>query len=229
MKGRTFLLISSPLKKCSMKLVLALLTGSILFNPTARAWAQTRGSSGQALQQLFTTVLRSPDATSAPETTGGKTEKRKKDDAAAISEEALKICCEKVENDKRRIYYVSDRNGRMVMQLKGIYTRETLIFFHLSLCNRSHLDYDMDSIRFIIADRQGGKGVSPKVTELKPVYIYGNVKIIRGKSRELSVIALQRFTLPPGKRLLIEAREKNGGRHLQLQADNYTLVRARLI
>jgi hypothetical protein len=55
------------------------------------------------------------------------------------------------------------------------------------------------------------------------------MKIIRGKSREPSVIALRRFTLPPGKRLLIEAREKNGGRHLQIQADNNTLVRARLI
>jgi hypothetical protein len=166
---------------------------------------------------------------SAPEAVDRKAEKWGKDDVGPMSEEALKICCEKVENDKRRIYYVSDRNGRMVMQLKGIYTRGALIFFHLSLCNRSHLDYDMDSIRFIIADRQRGKGASPKVVELKPVFIYGNVSIIRGKSREPSVIALQRFTLPPGKRLLIEAREKNGGRHLQLQADNYTLVRARLI
>jgi len=71
--------------------------------------------------------------------------------------------------------------------------------------------------------------MAPRVTELKPVYTYGNMKIIRGKSREPSVIALRRFTLPSGKRLLIEAREKNGGRHLQIQADNNTLVRARLI
>jgi len=153
----------------------------------------------------------------------------KEKSGTAINEEALKICCEKVENDKRRIYYLSTRNGRMVMQIKGIYTRESLLFFHLSLCNRSHLDYDMDSIRFFIADKGGFKGVARKVTELKPVYVQGNMKIIRGKSREPSVIALRRFTLPPGKHLLIEAREKNGGRHLQLQTDNNTLVRARLI
>jgi hypothetical protein len=217
-----------------MKFVFALLTGSILLSLTIGIRAQTSGSSGQALHQLFSVVLRSPAAmdTTAAAGAGEKKKGKERDkekEMAPISDEALKICCEKVENDKRRIYYLSDRNSRMVMQLKGIYTRESLLFFHLSLCNRSNLDYDMDSIRFYIADRQGGKGVSPKVTELRPVYIHGNMKLIRGKSREPSVIALRRFTLPPGKRLLIVAREKNGGRHLQLQADNYTLIRARLI
>jgi conjugative transposon TraN protein len=229
-----------------MKIVLTLLMGSILLNLTTTLSAQPGSSSGQALPQLFSAVARSALADTAVATPGhasskgvvfkgvaikgvamGNPDKTKSE--AAISEEALKICCERVENDKRRIYYLSNRNGKMVMQIKGIYTREALLFFHISLYNRSHLDYDMDSLRFFIADKGGLKNIVSKVTELKPVYTYGNMKIIRGKSREPGVIALRRFTLPPGKRLLIEAREKNGGRHLQIQADNNTLVRARLI
>jgi hypothetical protein len=210
-----------------MKLVFSFLTGIIFLHFTTGLKAQAGKytlSDRPALDHLFSTVIRSsvvmnPDTPAAAEKKPG-----------VNSEEALKICCEKVNNDKRRIYYLSTRNGKMILQLKGIYTRETLLFFHLSLNNRSNLDYDMDSIRFFVADRETGrKPISPKLTELAPVYVYGNTKIIRGKSREPSVIALRRFTLPPGKRLLIEAREKNGGRHLQLQADNYTLVRARLI
>jgi conjugative transposon TraN protein len=207
-----------------MKSVVVLLTGSILLNLTSAVSAQPGRYSGQALPRLFSAVLRSPAVADTPV---GRTVAEK--GPVAISDEALKICCEKVENDKRRIYYLTTRNGKMVMQLKGIYTREALLFFHLSLCNRSHLDYDLDSVRFLITDKGSLKSVSGKVTELRPVYVYGNMKIIRGKSREPAVIALRRFTLPPGKKLLIEAREKNGGRHLQLQADNNTLVRARLI
>ena len=264
-----------------MKIVLALLTGSIMLSLATAVVAQPGKYSGEALPRLFSIVARSHVGADTPVkgsggaasgveskgvaslgvaksgvaksgvAVGGEASAGvvlggvasngipigslpaagpdKEEGRTAITEEALKICCEKVENDKRRIYYLSTRNGRMVMQIKGIYTRESLLFFHLSLCNRSHLDYDMDSIRFFIAEKGGQKGVARKVTELKPVYVRGNMKIIRGKSREPSVIALRRFTLPPGKHLLIEAREKNGGRHLQLQTDNNTLVRARLI
>jgi hypothetical protein len=53
--------------------------------------------------------------------------------------------------------------------------------------------------------------------------------MIRGKSRELPVIVLPRFTLPSNKHLVIEVLEKNGGRNLALQAYNFTLLRPRLI
>jgi hypothetical protein len=41
------------------------------------------------------------------------------------------------------------------------------------------------------------------------------------------VIVLPQFTLPDGKRLVIEVTEKNGGRKLQLFVDNFTLLRSR--
>jgi len=193
-----------------------------------------------------------------------------------VNEEVLKSCCEKLEKDRRRIYYLTARSYRMSMQLKGVYTREGMMFFRLALCNHSNLDYDADSIRFYIRDSRpqpdpgnGGSlfhrinsgplfgfghsqpqpvaGISGHVQNardshairmvpapapaisLSPLYVHGNTRLVKGKSKEQTVIVLPRFTLQEGKTLIIEVLEKNGGRRLQLQTGNNTLVNSRLI
>jgi hypothetical protein len=159
----------------------------------------------------------------------------------AVNEDSLRSCCIKMQKDKRRIYYLMTRKDRMSLQVKGIYTSGETIFFLLLLSNHSHLDYDVDSIRFYEAGRPGrlpgrytwhqpaSPPVHTPVLVLRAVYTYGNTKQVRGKTQELSVIALPRFTLPEGRRLVIEVLERNGGRSLHLFVDNFTLVRARLI
>ena len=204
-----------------MKHEFAILMGSLFIGLVAGVMAQSASPPNQA----FTNP--SPVAHGAASTTGPPPVLGR--ESLSITEEALKDCCEKLENDKRRIYYLSTRNYRMSMQVKGIYTRENMIFFRLALCNHSHLDYDIDSIRFYIADNRWRKNTSLKITGLSPVYVYGNMRVIRGKSQELPVIVLPRFTLGSGKHLVIELLEKNGGRNLQLQAYNFTLLRSRLI
>ena len=144
-----------------------------------------------------------------------------------ISEKELQICCSRLQKDHRRIYYLISRGSRMDLQLKGIYSREKLLFFRLSLGNHSHLEYDVDSVRFLMRDRRATKTSISTVRSLPALYTYGNASSIRGKSREESVIVLPQFTLPNGKRLVIEVTEKNGGRKLQLFVDNFTLLRSR--
>ena len=144
-----------------------------------------------------------------------------------ISEKELQVCCSRLQKDHRRIYYLISRGDRMDMQLKGIYSREKLLFFRLSFGNHSHLDYDVDSVRFLMRDRRVTKTNIATVRSLPALYIYGNARSIKGKSREESVIVLPQFTLPDGKRLVIEVTEKNGGRKLQLFVDNFTLLRSR--
>jgi hypothetical protein len=143
---------------------------------------------------------------------------------------ALKGCCEKLMSAKRSIYYLNDWSYKMMFQVRAIYTREETMFFCLSLANHSHIDYSVDSIRFYIADdsRRPGR-TAVRGAGLTPVCVYGNTRMIRGKTREYCVFALPRFTLPAKKILVIDVSEKNGGRHLQLLANNYTLVKARLI
>src|SRR5579864_3412664 len=141
-----------------MKHEFSILTGSLFIGLVAGVMAQSTSPPKQA----FTNP--SPIAHAAASTTGPPPVRWKK--SLSIDEEVLKDCCEKLENDKRRIYYLNTRNFRMSMQVKGIYTRENMIFFRLALCNHSHLDYDIDSIRFYITDNRWRKNTSLKVTEL---------------------------------------------------------------
>ena len=146
----------------------------------------------------------------------------------AIDEKDLESWCKQVQKDRRRIYYLFHRKFRMSFQLKGIYAHQGLLFFRLSLNNRSHLDYDVDSIRFFIWDSRDNKRSIPSLS-LPAVYSYGNTSLIQGKSQEESVIVLPQLTLPTGKYLVIEVTEKHGGRKLELFVSNFTLLRSRLI
>ncbi len=204
-----------------MKREFAILTGSLFLSLAATVSAQSVGPPNQ------TFINPSPALTISSSTSGRPPAPRWKH--LSVNEETLKDYCRKLENDKRRIYYLNTRDSRMAMQLKGIYTRDGLIFFRLSLCNHSHLDYEIDSIRFYVTDNHWLKNTPVQITGLPPVYIYGNARTVRGKSREFPIIVLPQFTLPSGKHLVIELLERNGNRHLQLQAYNYTLLRSRLI
>lgn len=203
-----------------MKSFFSFLTGCALLSQPNYASAQTGAAHGQAINQLFSAVARS--------SAGGGDTAVSAVKSAGVNKE-LKACCEKVVNAAQRIWYLNDRSGKMKLQVRGIYTRKTTLFFVLRLNNRSPLDYDVDSIRFFIAQKEKWKRSAQRLTELSPVYVYDSAVQVKGYGRVTSVIVLPRFTLARKRRLLIEVLEKNGGRQLQVQASNFTLENARLI
>ncbi|HTI94677.1 MAG TPA: DUF4138 domain-containing protein [Puia sp.] len=138
-----------------------------------------------------------------------------------------------------KIDRVIHRSGKMKLQLRSVYTQGPALYFLLRVQNRSSLDYDVEAIHFFIADPSNKKTPlvsdtlvrSPLVRskELKPVYVYDSSSVVPGYGQAANVVVLPRFTLPYGKRLVIEVLEKNGGRQLQLQTNNYMLERARIL
>jgi hypothetical protein len=146
----------------------------------------------------------------------------------AQNEILLGRCCEKIMRTGPCLLFPAVHNGKMRLRLLGVYSHGPTLFFLLRLNNRSPLDYDIDSIRFCIAGREGSGPPSP-AKALVPVYIYDSATMVPGYRRATTIYAVPRFTLPPDRRLLIIVREKNGGRHLRIQAGNGTLERARLI
>ena len=202
-----------------MKRLHVILAATALLGQFNYAVAQTAATQGQLPDQFLNAVIRSSAVKKA-----------------SIDQAAIKRCCEKIERDIQRVYFLQDRNGKMKLQVKGVYAHGTSIFFWLQLNNRSPLDYDVDSIRFLItaAGRNKDPGsppgsVQPAAKTLQPVYIYDSTVMVPGHSRAVSIFVLPRFTLSAGQQLLIHVQEKNGGRHLQVQATNWTLERARLI
>jgi len=194
-----------------MKLLLVLLAGyALLCQP------------GNAAAQAGMAAARDQPVTGLVQPTASR------EQVAAIQAQ-LKACCQKIARDVQRIYYLNNRNGKVRLVVRGIYTRGKSLFFSLKLINRSALDYDVDSIRFFVAEKQ--KGVHPlqRLNELAPVYVYDSAVLVKGFSRAASVFVLPRLTLARHRRLQIEVLEKNGGRHLLVQASNFTLETAKLI
>lgn len=222
-----------------MSRFLSFLTGLALLGQVSHVTAQTGAVKNKGLEQFFSSIFRSSSPVVSdghPKTTEGKGEHdvwRNNDllHNDLLHNDLLRASCEKIMKESFRITYLNDRSGKMKLQLRGIYTQGPALYFLFRMHNRSALDYEVDAIRFFIADPQNRK--NPLVPypvvrsgELKPLYVYDSSSMVRGYSQVTNVIVLPRFTLPYGKRLLIEVLERNGGRHLQLQTSNFMLERA---
>jgi len=52
---------------------------------------------------------------------------------------------------------------------------------------------------------------------------------VGGKSSERTVFAMDKFTIPQDKELVVELNEKNGGRHQRFCVESGDVVRAKLV
>lgn len=123
------------------------------------------------------------------------------------------------------------RNGKykVMLGLKGIFIKDNAIFFHVTGKNTSHINYTIEFIRFYVRDNKRIKRTASQEIEIKPFLISTEPEEIKGKSFNEWVFALEKFTIPDAKHLIIEMFEHNGGRHLFLPINNRTLVRARAL
>jgi len=209
-----------------MKRIIIMLAVFALSGHANRGTAQSATSSqGQTLDHLFSDYIRSSAVHNPAETATSASAAR----MASINQAELKRCCLKIAGDIQRIYFLKAHNGRMKMQVRGIYAHGPALFFRLLLNNRSPLDYDVDSIRFLVTAASRGKRSPAGAKMLTPMYVYDSTTTVPGHSRASCIFVLPRFTLPPGRQLQIHIQEKNGGRNLEIQTTNWTLERARSI
>jgi len=203
--------------------IIAILTGLTLLSQMSPATAQTGAVRNKGMEQFLSTVLRS----SPPAVSEGPP----RVDLHNVEERVIlfRTSCERIIKEGSWISYGNDRSGKMKLQLRGIYTQGSVLYFLLRLKNRSSLDYDIEAIHFYIVVPPGRKGPVARYSELLPVYVYDSSAMVRGFSHNNNVIVVPRFTLPAGRRLLIEVLERNGGRHLHLLAGNFMLERARIL
>lgn len=115
------------------------------------------------------------------------------------------------------------------MALHGIYIRDQTLYLQLFLENGSNIDYDVDQFRIHIRDRKVTKRTASQETELEPLYVEGNIERIAGRSGQVIVVALEKFTIPDKKLLVIQLLERSGGRHLSIKLKNRHIVKARTI
>lgn len=127
-------------------------------------------------------------------------------------------------DNPRSIKGIRDREWDMVAEVTGIYVHDDVLYFQLQLSNHSPLDYDMELMRLFIRDRKKGKRTAVQEEELTPLLVTNQTNLIKAMTELTMVIAVQKFTIPDAKQMLIQFMEKNGGRHLQLKVKNKKLM-----
>lgn len=130
---------------------------------------------------------------------------------------------------KRRIRFVNESRDKINLSLRGIYIKDDVMFFQFRAANHSNIDYDVDLFKFYVRDKARIKRTASQEVEVKPIYVYGNDKKIKGKSSTDLVYVLQKFTIPESKYLDVEMFEQNGGRNIEVNIKNKSIVNARLL
>ncbi|SEN57410.1 Bacteroides conjugative transposon TraN protein [Mucilaginibacter gossypiicola] len=128
---------------------------------------------------------------------------------------------------KKAFLKKGNENSAIKMVLSGIYIHNQQLYFQIALSNNSNIDYDIDQLRFYIRDQKKSKRTASQETELQPVQVTGNARIIRGSSEQTIVVTLPKFTIPDKKYLTLQLMEDNGGRNIELDIKNKLLIRAR--
>ena len=120
------------------------------------------------------------------------------------------------------------RKQGMELCLNGLYIDEDILYFRLSIQNRSNVRFDPDLFSFSIRDRKRAKRTAEQEVALTPLYVYGDTTAIGGSATHTLVVALPKFTLPARKFLSIRLTENNGGRHMNLKVPGRAVLGAQL-
>lgn len=132
-------------------------------------------------------------------------------------------------NNDREIKHIGSKRFGIQYTLKGIYTHNGLLYFHMQLKNSSNVPFDVDYITFKIVDKKVAKRTAIQEQVIVPLRAHNNLTQVGGKTTERVVFTLPKFTIPDDKMLVIELNEKEGGRHQSFTVENADLVRAKVI
>ncbi|WP_407527486.1 DUF4138 domain-containing protein [Lacibacter sp. MH-610] len=132
-------------------------------------------------------------------------------------------------DNERTIKKIKDKKYNMQAGIKGIYIKDNIIYYHLYINNDGTVDYDVDLLRFFIKDKKRSKRTAVQEVEQKPVYITGNHSKIKGNNYSVFVVALEKFTIPDKKYLVVQITEKNGGRHFLLRVNNKAIMKSKVL
>lgn len=132
-------------------------------------------------------------------------------------------------NDKREIKHIGCKRFGIQYLLKGIYSHNNLLYFHMQLKNTSNVPFDVDYITFKIVDKKVAKRTAIQEQVIWPIRAHNHMLVVGGKKNERTVFTLPKFTIPDDKHLVVELYEKEGGRHQTFTVENADLVRAKVI
>ena len=138
--------------------------------------------------------------------------------AVSLSTEDMTRYARQIWNSPARIRNVSTKMHRMIIRLNNIYTVGDYFFLDFSIENRTNIKFDIDEMRFKLADKKQSKATNSQVIELTPAMALENTTSFKYGYR--NVVVLKKMTFPNDKVLTIELSEKQiSGRTISLNID----------
>jgi conjugative transposon TraN protein len=145
------------------------------------------------------------------------------------TDERIELDAKKILEQKRFLFRIKDKSNGMRLLLPGIYIDNDVLYFKINIENSTNINYDFESLNFFIKDIKEAKRTAVQEIQQTPLLIYNDFGYVNGESKSSFVVALQKFTIPDKKILVIQLMEKNGGRNLSLKLKNKTIVKAKTI
>lgn len=113
------------------------------------------------------------------------------------------------------------------VEVQGIYVSNDVVYIHTCMYNDTNISFEVDSRRFIVADRKLTKRTAQQQTPLEILRVCNDPAVVRGHQRQRTVFALPKLTIPDDKVLLLEIIEKNGARHQTIEIPSRELLNAK--
>lgn len=132
-------------------------------------------------------------------------------------------------SNQRKVKHIGCKRFGIQFTFKSVYTNQDILYFHTQLQNSSNVPFEVDFITFKIVDKKVAKRTAIQEQVIYPLRAYNNVMEVKGKKTERTVFAMEKFTIPNDKHLVVEIFEKNGGRHQSFVIENSDLIRAEVI
>ena len=115
------------------------------------------------------------------------------------------------------------------VEVQGIYVSNDVVYIHTCMYNDTNISFEVDSRRFIVADRKLTKRTAQQQTPLEILRVCNDPAVVRGHQRQRTVFALPKLTISDDKVLLLEIIEKNGARHQTVEIPAEELLEAKLL
>jgi len=120
-----------------------------------------------------------------------------------------------------------DDKWDMHLYVTGVYIKGDVLYYQLSIQNKSPLDYPIDALRFSIRDKKQNKRTAIQEIELLPLLIAGNASLVKAHDITTIVVALEKHVIPDKKMLIVDVIEKGEGRSLSTRIDNKYILKAK--
>jgi len=126
---------------------------------------------------------------------------------------------------RRGFLHVSRRTERLRLRLTGVYLRDSLEWLVFRIADRSEVAFHAGMLRFVLQDT---KQVKRKAEQERPVSpVFGGLPLVGGEDRTGFAVGFEPFTVPRGKRLLVQVAGQDGDRVVELRVKGKILLKAR--